>query len=408
MTDAELPIQVAGPDEWDDIAALLSAAFLAPLDPDAREHDRAVFEPERSLLVRDDDAVVAHAAAFTRELSVPGGVLPAAHVTMVGVAATHRRRRLLTRMMHRQLREVRDAGREPVAVLWASEGRIYQRFGYGLAAQRLIIDADVREVRLPAGTTGGRLRVGNPEALRPELAAVYDRVRADRPGWSSRDDRWWRFVLADYPSRRGGAAELRAVLHEGPAGVDGYALYRTRSKWDSSPLGVVEVAEITATGPESYGRLWRFLMSIDLTRTVTHHFAATDEPVLHLVDEPRQLGARIADALWVRLVDLPAALASRRYVAPVDTVLEITDPLLPENAGRWRLTGDADGARCVPTRDPAELAGDVRDLGAAYLGGSSLGALAAAGRIRELRPGALQRVNAAFGWLRAPVGVEVF
>src|SRR5690606_3971888 len=113
-------------------------------------------------------------------------------------------------------------------------------------------------------------------------------------------------------------------------------------------------------------------------------------------------GARLADALWVRVVDVPAALSARRYVAPVDVVLEVTDDLLPGNAGRWRLVADASGvARCTRTEAPADLACDVAALGAAYLGGASLGALGAAGRVVERRPGALAAASVAFGWHRA-------
>ena len=154
--------------------------------------------------------------------------------------------------------------------------------------------------------------------------------------------------------------------------------------------------------------LWRFLLSIDLTRTVRFWYAAADEPLQYLVNEPRALGGRTGDAHWVRLTDLPAALAARRYAAPVDVVLDVSDALLPENAGRWRLAADSTGATCEPTTDPADLACDVADLGAAYLGHTSLGTLAAAGRVREVRPGALAAASTAFGWYRSPSALDIF
>jgi predicted acetyltransferase len=342
-------------------------------------------------------------------MTVPGGVVPCAHVTSVGVALTHRRGGILGALMRRQLRETRDAGREPIAALWASEGRIYPRYGYGLAAPRLILAADTAEAGLPA-PAGGRLRLAEPTALLPELTAVYERVLADRPGWSGRDDRWWAHVITDLPSRRDGASELRAVVHEGADGVvDGYALWRVKSDWhDGSPAGEVWVQEVVAADPEAYRALWRLLLSVDLTRTARYWYATPDEPLLHLVAEPRRLGTRFTDSLWVRVLDVPAALRARRYAAPVDVVLEVSDPLLPENTGRWRVTGDATGAACEPTTDPVDLALDVGDLGAAYLGGVSLASLAAAGRVREARPGTLLPADTALRWHRAPVSLEVF
>jgi predicted acetyltransferase len=404
MTEIEL--RAGTPGDWPAISALLARAFHYTPDPDAAAADGAVFEPERSLVAEDAGRVVGHAAAFTRDLTVPGAVLPAAHVTMVGVAATHRRRRLLTRMMLRQLREVRAAGREPIAVLWASEGRIYSRFGYGLAAHKLELEIDTREVRLPAGAPAA-LRPVDPASAWPEFAAIRDRLRPDRPGWSSRDEHWWRFVLSDPPGRRDGATEWQAAVHDGDPG--GYAVWRTRSGWSGAgPHSVVEVREVVAGGPDAYVDLWRLLLDLDLTRTVRYPAAAVDEPLLHLVDEPRRLGSAFSETLWVRLVDLPGALTARRYAAPADVVLDVQDPLLPENTGRWRLTTGPGGTTCVPSTGPADLACTINELGAAYLGGVSLGALATAGRVRELTPGALAAAGTAFGWHRLPAAAEVF
>lgn len=387
---------------------MLFRVFHDPFDEALKNAEREVFEPERSLLARDAGAVVGHAGAYSRELTVPGSVVPAAHVTLVGVAPTHRRRRLLSRMMQRQLQDVRAAGREPLAVLWASEAAIYPRFGYGHAAPRLELDVNSSAIGLAPGDPG-RLRAGDPAELQGELAKVYDQLRADRPGWSSRDDRWWTYVLCDLPSRRNGATERRAVLHEGPDGVDGYTLWRTKGDWDPrGPKGQVRADAIVAATPDAYVALWRFLLSIDLTRSVVYRYATLDEPLQHLVADPAQLGAQWSDGLWVRVVDVPAALSARRYATEVDVVIDVADPLLPDNAGRWRLSGGPTGARCERTTDAADMALNVRDLGTAYLGGPSLTALAAAGLVREVTPGAVARASAACGWHREPAAVEVF
>lgn len=412
MDNQELPLRVATGDDWDAVSRLLTTAFGDAFDPDRDRIGRTVFEPDRTLLATDGDQLAGVAAAYTRNMTVPGAIVPAAHVTMVGVSPTHRRRGLLRHLMQRQLSDVYDAGHEPFAVLWASEGRIYQRFGYGLAATKLAFEIDAREVHLaaPDGFAPGRLRAAEPAAAQTELAKVYDQVRAERPGWVSRDDRWWGDVLADPPSRRKGSTELRAVLHQGPSGVDGYALWRVKGSWDDGgPAGEVLVREVVAADPTAYVALWRFLLSVDLTRSATYWFGATDEPLLSLANEPRRLGARLGDALWVRIVDVGPALSARRYAAGVDVVIEVADDLLPGNAGCWRLVADASGrGQCARTEAPADLACDIAALGAAYLGGTTFGALAAAGRIEARRPGALAPASAAFGWHRAPSPVEVF
>jgi predicted acetyltransferase len=396
-------------EDFDEIDRVLSGAFNEDSEQDAREVERLVYEPERTILAVAGDAIVGVASAYTRELSVPGAVVPAAHVTMVGVEATHRRRGVLTRMMHHQLADARARG-EAVAVLWASEGRIYQRYGYGLAAQRLTIEAE-REVPLheTPGQQGGRLRPATPAEVAQELQKVYEQVRADRTGWSSRDSRWWDHVLADPNSRRGGATSLRVIIHDPGTGADGYALWRVKN--DPTPGGrtnKVMIREVVAANPEAYRALWHFLLNVDLTRQARFPFAAVDEPLLFAVDEPSRLNGQVTDSLWVRLTDVPGALSGRRYAAPVDVVIEVTDPVLPENSGAWHLIAGPDSASCRPADRPADLWCDPGALAAAYLGGASLGALAAADRVRELVPGTLGPAATAFGWYRAPSATEVF
>lgn len=401
----ELPISPATAEDWPAITELLASVFHNPPDREGAWGD--VFEPDRSLLVRDEDApgVVGHAAAFTRDLTVPGAVVPAAHVTMVGVAATHRRRGLLTRLMHRQLAQVP----EPLAVLWASEGPIYGRFGYGLASHSMDLRIDTREVRLPEPAGPGRLRALPVEAARPALQAVYEAVRGERPGWSSRNEAWWTRRLLDPEDKRDGATARQITVHQGAAGPDGYALWRVKQSWtNTGPAGEVRVEEVVTANPQAYLALWRFLLSIDLTRCASAGRAALDEPLLYLADAPDQLGTAFGDGLWIRIVDLPAALSARRYATWLDLVIEVTDPLFGSNAGRWRLTAEGDKVTCVRTGEPADLACDIRDLAAAYLGGVRLTALASAGRVRELRADALTTASTGFGWHRAPSALEIF
>jgi predicted acetyltransferase len=404
----ELPIRTATQDDREQIVRLLFAVFNDAFDQDEADIQHRLHEPERTLVVTAENGIVGTAAAFTRDMSVPGAVLPVAHVTGVGVLPTHRRRGLLRRLMLRQLRDVYDR-REAVAALWASEGRIYQRFGYGLGTLSVRFEVQTRELTL-SGPAGGRIRSIEPGTAAGTLSPVYERVRAERPGWSSRDERWWHYLIADSPGRRRGATERRVVVHQGQSDVDGYAIYRVRAGSDhTGPAGEVHVTEIVATDPVAYTALWRFLLGIDLTRTARYRYATTDEPLLHLADEPRRLDARVRDGLWVRVVDVGAALSARRYLAPVDVVIEVADALLPENNGRWKLITDASGAgHCERTDAPAQLACDISVLGAVYLGGSSLTALAGAGRVAELRPGSLAPASTALGWHRAPSAIEVF
>lgn len=176
----------------------------------------------------------------------------------------------------------------------------------------------------------------------------------------------------------------------------------------SGPAGEVKVSQVVAANPEAYRALWRFLTSIDLTRSVSYMFGAEDEPLPFTVSDPNAIGVSSDPSLWVRVIDVPAALCGRRYAAPVDVVLDVADELLSDNAGRWRLVWDGDSASCERTSSEADIRLDIKELGAVYLGGTSLQALAGAGRVTEMRPGAVRAATTAFGWHRAPSAIEIF
>ncbi|WP_166355992.1 GNAT family N-acetyltransferase [Phytoactinopolyspora limicola] len=388
---------------------LLAGLFLSDFDQAISDRRQMVNEPERSLVATDGEQLVGTAAILSREMSVPGASLPAAHVTAVGVAPTHRRRGLLRRLMETQLGQIRDRGVEPIAALWASESGIYGRYGYGLASSHVSYSIATAETSVPGQTPAGRLRMVPIEDVRDQLADLFERVRLDRPGMSNRPGRWWEYLVLDPESRRDGMSARRCVVYEDDGHLQGYALWRVKSERNATgPAGRVHVSEFIAGTSQAYAALWRFLLEIDLTRTVTYHFAAVDEPLPHLVTNAEAVGVETSTALWVRVVDVPTALAARCYAAPVDVVLEIGDPLLSGNSGRWHLVGDATSATCKPTDAEPALSLDVATLGAAYLGGTSLTSLADAGRVDQHQPGVLASTSVAFGWHCAPTAVEIF
>lgn len=198
------------------------------------------------------------------------------------------------------------------------------------------------------------------------------------------------------------------ALHEGADGLDGYLLWRATPGHGVVPDGTVVVRELVAASPWAYRALWAHALSIDRTRHVTVGSAAVDEPLLHLVDEPRALRSRVADALWLRILSVPAALQTRRYATGIDAVIEVRDADIPANQGRWHLVGDRNAASCTATRAPADLRLDVAALAATYLGGASPAALHAAGLVDEVRPRAVAALTAAMCWDRAPSAIEDF
>jgi predicted acetyltransferase len=397
-------------DEFPTFLRTTESAFHEDVHDDDLASWRMVFEPERSLAVFDGPEMVATAAIFTRELTIPGGLMSVAGVTAVGVLASHRRRGLLTGLMRRQIDDVRAAG-ESVAALWASEGTIYGRFGYGLAARHATVSLRTAGAGLhpdlPA--PAGRTTLVAPADVVPRIAPLYERVRRERVGHLDRAGAWWDRRVDDPEHHRNGRNALRAAVHEDEDGeVDGYALYAVESIWNDGPDAKTSVREMVADGAAATAAMWSYLIGLDLTRNLAYWIAAPDTPFTDLLRGPHRPRVDLGQNLWVRLVDVDAALAARTYAAPFEAVFDVADAFCPWNAGRRRLAWDGTTARCEPTAADPDIALTATDLGAAYLGGTSLAALAAIGRVRELRPGTLAPVATAFKGTREPWCPEIF
>lgn len=395
--------------EWDSWYDGILRAFAA-VGTHERELQRELTELDRSLGAWDGGELVGSASLVSFRMTVPGGALvPSAGLAMVHVAPTHRRRGILRSMMRRQLDETHEAGVEPLSLLTASEPDIYGRFGYGMAARRLDADIDTTRVTLrpPPGSDRLRLRTADDAASVSEACErVYARRVPERAGMLERAPGWERRPLLDDPQSRSGATKLACVLAEDEGGeVRGYARYALKNHWDEHgvPRGAVLLRDLEALDTAAYGALWRFLFDVDLMTELRVRERPVDDAWLHMIgDNVRLCRPRWRDSLFARPVEVGAALAARTYTVPVDVVLDVEDCFCPWNEGRWRLCGDAKGATCERTGDAADLALSVRELGAAYLGGTALRTLGAAGRVRELRPGALSAASTAFATDQAP------
>ena len=402
----ELTLRPWTPDEDDDVLRALERAFLSDPDPALSAVEFATLEHDRTLSLWSGSTPVATAGAFSFTMAVPGALLPVAGVTWVSVQATHRRQGLLTRMMTTQLQQLHDDG-ETVAALWASEPGIYGRYGYGAASRSVSVQLRPGDGLRPglADPSLGVEEVGL-DAARDRLAAVWDASYPTRPGQYARNAVWWDHVLVDPERDRAGFATLRCVLLDDDRG---YALFATRSSWDErGPAGEVKVRELVAVDGAARLRLLEHLLGIDLVTTWRLRGLSLDDAVLGAVVDTRRLVPQLNDGLFVRLVRVGEALAGRTYAAEVDVVLEVADVRLPGNARRWRLAAGPDGATCAPTGDAADLELGVEELGAAYLGGTTLVSLANAGRVRELRPGALAAASRAFRGDVEPLCTHVF
>ncbi|GAB2932293.1 enhanced intracellular survival protein Eis [Rhodococcus aerolatus] len=371
----DVAVRTAGPSDWDAFVAQDERAFGVAYDESEVVLARAALAGGDALVAEADGRVVGAANHFRLGMTVPGGsCVDVPGVSWVSVAATHRRRGVLRELMAVQHRRFLDEG-AVLAALTASEATIYGRFGYGAATRRTEWEVDRRHavLRDDAPDPGG-VRYADPEEARAHAPGSYARWAARTPGAITRPAAWWDFLLADRPSTRGGASGLFHLVHP-----DGWCSYRVRGSR-------VEVADLVAATDAAHAALWRVLLGLDLADVVAVQ-SSRDDPVAAMLTDPRL--ARVVtsrDGLWLRVLDVPRALELRAWAAPVDLVLAVADPFLGRSA-TVRLVAGPDGARCEATTAEPDLACDVADLGALYLGAHRARVLHAAGRLR-LRDGA--------------------
>ena len=406
----DVDVRTCRKDELPRFLRVLETAFGHEIADESIKRHVKLMEPDRMHAAFDGDDMVGTAGVYPFTFTVPGGRIPAAGVTMVGVLPSHRRRGILRAMMRAQLDDVHARG-ESIAVLWASEDVIYQRFGYGMASLQAQIEIPRHRTSfLRDGGPAGQMRLLDEEEALKVLPEIYDRVAAKTPGMFARSLDWWRnHRLPDPPDdRQGGGPLWRAVL-EIDGQPAGYALYRVFSKWERGVnTGHTMVGEAIGTTPAATREVWRFLFGVDLMQEVKAWLLPADHPLILSMTEPTLLRFSQVDTLWLRVVDVAGALAARSYSGSGTLAFEVTDDFCSWNAGRWRLdVTDGKGAVSATTEEP-DLSLDVADLGAVYLGGFSFTQLVRATRVTERTDGALARADALFNTNLAPWCPEIF
>ena len=390
----------------DELVPFILAAEAASSDAtdDAEiEREKSIAEPDRYFAAFDGPDIVGTAGAFTMPMTIPGGETTVGYPTLVGVLPTYRRRGIAAQLMRRQLDDARERG-ELLSVLYASEGGIYGRFGYGLGTIGLSIRLETARSGFVRGyAPSGEMRLVERDRAIKEMLAVHEAMRLEIPGMVHLDEPRLTYALGH---EHGQERELPTyfALHVGPSGVDGFVAYKVKHDWpDRYPRSTLTVRDLAAVNARAYADVWRYVLDLDLVANVEASNRPIDEPLLHLAQEPRRLHAAMSDNLWVRLVDVRGALGARRYAAPGRIVIEVVDRFGPWNDGGYALEATQGGDAVVDaTTDPPDLVCTVNDVGAAYLGGTTFRELHRAGRVEERTDGALATADSMFGWDPAP------
>jgi predicted acetyltransferase len=371
------------------VRAFRAAFGGVPDDADLASAETSI-EVARSHVSVLGGELVATASAFSLALALPGGAeVGCAGVSLVSVRGDHRRRGLLRALLGRVLDDARDRG-EVLAALWASETPIYDRFGFAPAVPTVEIRLDRDHAALRREGPWRDIRLVDRTEARVAFPPIRALARTRRPGMLSRTDGSWDRLLRDEPQPPSGHGPRQHALLPGR----GYAVYRLEPDWTAgAPTGTVRVQELHAVDAEATAALWRFVTDVDLATTTVAGRRAIDDPVLALVADDGRTRVARDWPLQVRVLDLPAALTSRTAAADDQLVLEVADPLVPGNDGRWVVAAAAGRFTCEPTTAEADLHLDIRAVAAVLLGGQRTTQLAAAGLVHERRGGSVVRLD---------------
>lgn len=361
---------------------------------------------EATMIARDRGHIVATFGSYDLDLTVPGGEsVTAAGTSHVTVHPTHRRQGILTEMMTRHLNQAIERG-QPMAALWSSEDRIYQRFGYGQACSGLAIDIPANTVTLPSGPDDVTVHPLTTDEAAKAFPSVYEEVRLLRPGLLRRSEDWWELrVFLDAEHWRNGFSRLRYVSAERSGQPVGYIAYRQRDL-GMDEEGITRIIEFIAVDDDVRRTLWHFITNIDLHRHVTWWNAPVDEPMLLEVDRFRSVKSHQVDTLWLRPLDVVRVLETRRYERDGSIVLGVDDPFLGRG-GTFRLDVNSGIGTCRPSDEEPQVTMDISVLGRLYLGGHSAHRLARAALIQGSAE-AVHTTDELFVTLSPPTCIEIF
>ncbi len=414
MSDVEIvrPVPADEAEPW--LENLITALLGDPHEGAARQRMagwRREWDADRSWGARADGRWVGTLATHARRLTVPGvngstNDLPGEALVAVSVNGTHRRQGLLTRMLSASLSAACERG-DVFSVLYAAEWPIYGRFGYAPATVEARYSYFPRRAAV-APTGRGRLRQVDAATFAEIGPAVFAAARRARPGQVDRPGLWWQRRMG--LDGLGVPTHYNLIVREGPSGPDGVLSWRPEQEFDldGSP-GVITVVDLVAATDDAYLDLWAYLGGLDLVGEIRLHNRPVDEPIRHALHDGRALRQTFAgDGVWLRLLDVPAALSGRAYETPGRLVIQVDGDAYGWANGRFLLEADATGASCTPTDYPADLRLTHRALASAYLGGHTLRSLLLGGEVAETTPGGLARADAMFATGLAPSNLTPF
>jgi predicted acetyltransferase len=383
-----IEIRTPSDDQWLELLYVDARGFGFVPDPGDAEMRRPIIDLSRFRVACDGGQIIGVAGSYAMDATMPGGTtVPMSGVTWVSVSATHRRQGVLTGLLDACHTDADDRG-EPVAMLFASEGGIYERFGYGIGTvmRRVAVDRRTAVFRAELTPERGAVRYVDGDQAIDHVTEVWERARRLRAGEASRSAAWHQFLFKLWGKPQGGLSTAFVLAH-----ADGHAVYRIGEDWtNGTPNHRLELIELVATTRQAHLDLWHTVLGVDLVRTVTTRTLALDDALPYLLTDQRAVTTSVLDdGAWVNVRDVSTCFGARSYGTSDRLVIEV-------DGRRWAIESDGVESSCRSVRTRPDLVVDQPSLGPLLLGGIRPRQLAAGGRIAARNDDVLRRADAFF------------
>jgi predicted acetyltransferase len=348
-------------------------------------------DPEQVHVIEEDGEVRASATVLPLESFVDGEPRPMGGIAAVMAHPAYRRRGYAGELMRAVLRDMRERDIH-LSLLAPFAHAFYRSFGYELATEA--IEYRLKPADLATSPEQSHLRAYREEdlsSLMPLLDAEAERhnlcVRRSEGHWRSNEVRKNRDI----------------AVYERDGDVEGYIIYEI-SGWreDSDPRRTLSASEIIGATPRAREALVSFMAGFDSMAYGIKLYTPRGEP-LHPYLRSSYVNAKIEPDQMLRLVSVEDALGYLNREASSSLVLEVSDDVMPENAGEYTFGGPevVRGAEAE-----ARVSLDVRQLAQLYAGYLPVRELARYGLIEASSPEALELLETIFPvgdpWLFAP------
>ncbi len=378
----EFEIRKARPEEMDDFRKVVKAALMMTA-PDN-------LDPELTLCAFRDGKLVTSYAAWNMSLVLNGGIVPFAGVTDVGTHPVYRRHGFLRKVTSKHFENLHEEGKLPLSALYASRAAIYRRYGYSPVVTNCSYTVEPRFIQFIGGKEPvGTFREGSESDLKI-FAQLYNRFIAKRTGYLQRSEENWKRKLNPPPNQPEHHLNFY-VIYEEAGEPQGYMLYTAAlildgpNRWSQN----IQISDIAWNSPSAFRAIWEYFSRMDVIIDVTCLHVPVDDPLPHLLLEPRKLNTTSRDGLLARIVDIPNALDKRGYNETGTLVFKVYDDFCPWNNGTWKLEASPDGSRVSSTSESPQLEMPLSTLTLLFFGQISATEAWQMGRLDVIDPNCL-------------------